>query len=145
MTAEPLILIVDDDEGLRRSLQFLFASAGLESQSWDSAEAFLADLPAGGPVRPGALVLDCRMPGMGGLALLRLLGERGYPLPVVIITGHGDVRMAVEALKTGPMTSSRNRSANSICWIRSRRRPRCRATGWNATQGAAAWPSGWPG
>ncbi len=101
MTAEPLILIVDDDEGLRRSLQFLFASAGLQSQSWDSAEAFLADLPTGGPSRPGALVLDCRMPGMGGLALLRLLGERGYPLPVVIITGHGDVRMAVEALKTG--------------------------------------------
>lgn len=101
MTAEPLILIVDDDEGLRRSLQFLFASAGLESQSWDSAEAFLTDLPAGGPTRPGALVLDCRMPGMGGIALLRLLGERGFPLPVVIITGHGDVRMAVEALKTG--------------------------------------------
>ena len=101
MTAEPLILIVDDDEGLRRSLQFLFASAGLESQSWNSAEAFLTDLPAGGPTRPGALVLDCRMPGMGGIALLRLLGERGFPLPVVIITGHGDVRMAVEALKTG--------------------------------------------
>ena len=101
MTDEPLILIVDDDEGLRSSLQFLFASAGLESQSWDSAEAFLADLPQDGPARPGALVLDCRMPGMGGLELLRLLHDRSFPLPVVIITGHGDVRMAVEALKTG--------------------------------------------
>lgn len=101
MTEEPLILIVDDDEGLRRSLQFLFASAGLESRSWDSAEAFLADLQADVPARPGALVLDCRMPGMGGLELLRLLHDRDYPLPVVIITGHGDVRMAVEALKTG--------------------------------------------
>jgi two-component system response regulator FixJ len=97
----PLILIVDDDEAMRRSMTFLFASVGLDAESFAGAAPFLAALPAAGAIRPGALILDVRMPGTSGLELQRHLGERGFPLPVLIVTGHGDVPMAVEALKAG--------------------------------------------
>lgn len=97
----PLILIVDDDEAMRRSMTFLFASVGLDAESHSTANEFLAARPAFLDMRPGALILDVRMPGMSGLELQRRLGERGFPLPIVIVTGHGDVPMAVEALKTG--------------------------------------------
>ncbi len=97
----PLILIVDDDEAMRRSMTFLFASVGLEAASFPSADAFFAALPALDGTRPGALVLDVRMPGMSGLELQRRLVDRGFALPVLIVTGHGDVPMAVEALKAG--------------------------------------------
>lgn len=100
-TAAPLVLIVDDDEAMRRSMAFLFASVGLESESFAQADAFLDRLAAGAPMRPGALVLDVRMPGMSGLELQRILVERDFPLPIVIVTGHGDVPMAVAALKAG--------------------------------------------
>jgi two-component system response regulator FixJ len=100
-TDDALILIVDDDEAMRNSMCFLFASVGLQARAWDAADAFLADLPAPGTMRPGALVLDVRMPGMSGLELQRLLAARDFPLPIVIVTGHGDVQMAVEALKAG--------------------------------------------
>lgn len=101
MDDTPLILIVDDDEAMRRSMRFLFASVGLEAQAWDEADAFLRDLPAPEAMRPGALVLDVRMPGMSGLELQQHLATRGFPLPVLIVTGHGDVQMAVAALKAG--------------------------------------------
>lgn len=97
----PLLLIVDDDEAMRRSMAFLFASIGLETQLFASAAALLEALPAEEALRPGALVLDVRMPGMSGLELQRRLAERYFPLPVLIVTGHGDVPMAVEALKAG--------------------------------------------
>lgn len=97
----PLILVVDDDEAMRRSMAFLFASVGLETRLFADAAAFLAALPPDGPQHPGALVLDVRMPGMSGLELQRLLADRRFLLPVLIVTGHGDVPMAVEALKAG--------------------------------------------
>jgi FixJ family two-component response regulator len=97
----PLILIVDDDEAMRRSMTFLFASVGLEAESFPSADAFSAALGSLDGTRPGALVLDVRMPGMSGLELQRRLVDRGFPLPILIVTGHGDVPMAVEALKAG--------------------------------------------
>jgi FixJ family two-component response regulator len=97
----PLVLIIDDDEAMRRSMAFLFASVGLESVAYPSADAFLATLPAPAEIRPGAIVLDVRMPGMSGLEAQRVLTQRGCRLPVVIVTGHGDVPMAVEALKAG--------------------------------------------
>ena len=98
----PLIIIVDDDEAMRRSMTFLFASVGLEARSFASADAFLAALSAKrSAFGPGALILDVRMPGMSGLELQRRLAEDGFPLPVLIVTGHGDVPMAVEALKAG--------------------------------------------
>jgi two-component system, LuxR family, response regulator FixJ len=103
MSAEPtpLILVVDDDEAVRRSMAFLFASVGLESRAFETAAGFLDAFPAGDSGRPGAIVLDVRMPGMSGLELQRLLCERQCPLPILIVTGHGDVPMAVAALKAG--------------------------------------------
>ncbi|MCL7466304.1 response regulator [Phaeovulum sp. NW3] len=100
-SVEPLVLIVDDDEAMRRSMRFLFASVGLASEAYDSADAFLAALPDPAAMRPGALVLDVRMPGMSGLELQRHLSQHNFPLPILIVTGHGDVQMAVEALKAG--------------------------------------------
>lgn len=100
-TAPPLVLIVDDDEAMRRSMSFLFASVGLASQSFPTGDAFLASVEPAATMRPGALVLDVRMPGTSGLELQRILAERGFPLPIVIVTGHGDVPMAVTALKAG--------------------------------------------
>ena len=97
----PLILIVDDDEAMRRSTAYLFASVGIETQAFGRADEFLAAYPDGNSGRPGCIVLDVRMPGMSGLELQRLLAERGCALPIVVVTGHGDVPMAVAALKTG--------------------------------------------
>ena len=100
-TDPPLILIVDDDEAMRRSMAFLFASVGLETKIFASAAELLAGLPTEDTLRSGATVLDVRMPGMSGLELQRHLADRAFPLPVLIVTGHGDVPMAVEALKAG--------------------------------------------
>lgn len=92
------VYIVDDDDAVRAALQALLGSVGLHYQSFASAEAFLA--VADRSMR-GCLVLDVRMPGMSGLELQRTLQERGIELRVLIITGHGDVAMAVRALKAG--------------------------------------------
>ncbi|SUB00640.1 Transcriptional regulatory protein fixJ [Pannonibacter phragmitetus] len=100
-TGLPLVLIVDDDEAMRRSMAFLFASVGLETQSFASADELLPALAPESCMRPGALVLDVRMPGMSGLELQRRLASQSFPLPILIVTGHGDVAMAVEALKAG--------------------------------------------
>ena len=97
----PLILIVDDDAALRESMAFLFASIALDTQCHENARDFIAALPPDEYLRPGALILDVRMPGMSGLELQRFLVERAFPLPVLIVTGHGDVPMAVQALKAG--------------------------------------------
>jgi two-component system, LuxR family, response regulator FixJ len=98
---QPLVLIVDDDEAMRRSMAFLFSSIGLETNIFPSALEFLQDLSIAESFRPGALVLDVRMPGMSGLELQRHLRDRDFPLPILIVTGHGDVPMAVDALKAG--------------------------------------------
>ncbi len=99
--AEPLALVIDDDEAMRVSMRYLFASVGLATEAFDRADAFLAKYPQGDSGRPGCIVLDVRMPGMSGLELQRLLVERGCVLPIIIVTGHGDVPMAVTALKAG--------------------------------------------
>lgn len=96
--AESLVYIVDDDEALRDSLVWLLESSGLKARTFASAEAFLAAWHKG---MRGCLVLDIRMAGMSGLELYeRLLGQHAS-LPVIFITGHGDVPMAVAALKQG--------------------------------------------
>lgn len=97
----PLVLIVDDDEAMRRSMAFLFSSIGLETAIYASAAELLQALPVAEHCCPGALVLDVRMPGMSGLELQRYLSDRDCPLPILIVTGHGDVPMAVAALKAG--------------------------------------------
>jgi two-component system response regulator FixJ len=101
LSGDPLVLVVDDDEAMRRSLAFLLASVGLESRAFAAAGDFLAALAELDPTRPGCLILDVRMPGMSGLELQRLLTERRFVLPIVVVTGHGDVPMAVSAFKAG--------------------------------------------
>ena len=95
---EPRVHIVDDDEAMRDSLKWLLESRGLKVELYPSAEAFLHVFNTG---FCGCLVLDVRMPGMNGLDLHRELQARASTLPVIFITGHGDVPMAVSALKKG--------------------------------------------
>lgn len=93
-----IVLIVDDDDSVRRSLQRLLRSAGIESRAFASAEEFRAESL---PDRPCCLVLDIRMPGMSGLELQEALQGGAVRLPIVFITGHGDVPMSVKAMKAG--------------------------------------------
>ena len=92
------VFIVDDEEAVRDSLQWLLESSGLKVALFDSAEAFLQGYD---PAQPGCLVVDVRMPGMSGLELQEKLTEQHYSIPVIFITGHGDVPMAVQAVKHG--------------------------------------------
>lgn len=92
------VFVVDDDEPVRDSLAFLIASVGLEAETFASAREFL---DAYHPDRSGCLVLDVRMPGMSGIELQKRLGEMGAILPIIFITGHGDVPMAVKAMRSG--------------------------------------------
>lgn len=95
-----VVFIVDDDEALRDSLRWLIESVGLMVETHDSADSFLQSYYPG---QSGCLLLDVRMPGMSGLELQEQLESRDVRLPVVIITGHGDVAMAVRAMKAGAM------------------------------------------
>jgi len=94
----PTVFVVDDDEGVRNSLRFLLKSVGLQTQTLASASEFLDSYK---PSQPGCLVLDVRMPGMSGLELQQQLNLRGAVIPVIFITGHGDIPMAVEAMQQG--------------------------------------------
>ena len=96
--AQAVVHIIDDDEGLRESLAFLLRSAALEVRSFDSAKAFLEVLP---DAAPGCVITDVRMPDMSGIELLRRLKELKIGVPVIVITGHGDIALAVEAMKIG--------------------------------------------
>jgi len=98
MQTQPIVHIVDDDRAIRDSLRFLMKSVGFEAQTYDSAETFLnqADLD-----RSGCLIVDIRMQGMSGLELQQVLNEKSIHLPVIVITGHGDIPMAVQAMKAG--------------------------------------------
>ena len=98
MPAEATVHIVDDDEAIRDSLSLLLESAGFAVATYPFAEAFLAAAPQSGG---GCLVIDVRMPGMGGLELQQELARRGRRIPVIVITGHADVPLAVQAMKAG--------------------------------------------
>jgi two-component system response regulator DctR len=99
MAAErPVVLVVDDDPSMRESLRDLVDSVGLEARVFGSAPEFLQ---AKRPDVPGCLVLDVRLPGSSGLHFQQELAKAGVQLPVIFITGHGDIPMAVEALKKG--------------------------------------------
>jgi two-component system response regulator FixJ len=95
---EVIVNVIDDDEGMRRSLSYLMASIDMPCRTWESAVRFLieADLDA-----PGVIVTDVRMPQMTGLDLARQLKARGSKLPIIVMTGHGDIALAVEAMKVG--------------------------------------------
>ncbi|HXG79631.1 MAG TPA: response regulator FixJ, partial [Methyloceanibacter sp.] len=95
---EAVVHIVDDDEAVRRSLAFLLSSAGHAVRLYDSATAFLGALSG---VKAGCLITDIRMPEMSGIELLHALKTKACALPAIVITGHGDVPLAVEAMKAG--------------------------------------------
>jgi len=97
MTTEATVHVVDDDEAIRDSLALLLGAAGFSVATYPSAEAFLITAPQG----PGCLVIDVRMPGMGGLELQEELIRRGRRIPVIVVTGHAEVPLAVKAMKAG--------------------------------------------
>lgn len=98
MTAEPTVFVVDDDPAVLRFLSGLISSVNLRVELFESARAFLDSYQLGAP---GCLLLDIRMPGMSGLELQRELAARSIDIPIVFLTGHGDVPIAVRAMKAG--------------------------------------------
>ena len=99
MGPEDLVHVIDDDDAARDSLLFLLETEGIAAIGHPSADEFLAHVESAA-VR-GCIVTDVRMPGMTGIELLQALRERGATVPVVVITGHGDIALAVEAMKAG--------------------------------------------
>ena len=95
---EPTVFIVDDDQEVREAIALLMASVGLTALSFPSAQAYLEQFD---PSRPGCLILDVRMKGMSGLELQARLSREPVHPPIIVITGHGDVPMAVRAVKAG--------------------------------------------
>jgi len=98
MGAEATVFVVDDDPGVLKSMRWLLESYGLEVKTYESAEDLLDD---NDPDRPGCLILDLCMPGMNGLQLQERLVEGGVRVPIVFVTGHGDVAASVRAMKLG--------------------------------------------
>jgi FixJ family two-component response regulator len=94
----PTVFIIDDDAGVRESVQDLLESVGLRSESFATAQEFLKKKREEGP---SCLVLDVRLPGMSGLDFQRRLTEAGLRIPIIFITGHGDIPMSVQAMKAG--------------------------------------------
>ena len=98
MQPDAIIYVIDDDEAVRQSLEFLLKTAGLTVRGFDNAKSFLDLLPQ---IRSGCIITDVRMPGITGIDLLRRVKELGVDIPVIVITGHGDISLAVEAMKIG--------------------------------------------
>lgn len=98
MPPKQVVYIVDDDEAIRKAIALLLKSANISAEEYASADQFLA---AYTPDKSGCLVVDVRMPGMSGLELQEILSRRQVCLPVIIMTGHGDVAMAIKAMKAG--------------------------------------------
>jgi two-component system response regulator FixJ len=98
MATSAVVHLIDDDDGVRQSLAFLLTTAGLAVRVYESAVAFFEAL---GTLQPGCIVTDVRMPGIDGMQLQRRLKGLGVHLPVIFITGHADVPLAVEAMKAG--------------------------------------------
>lgn len=102
MTA-PIVHIVDDDEAVRRSLAMLLESVQQPAATYASAAELLAAAAAPGGLAPGCILVDVRMEGMDGISLIEALQRQGVGLPIVVVTGHGDVPLAVRAMRAGAM------------------------------------------
>jgi two-component system, LuxR family, response regulator FixJ len=98
MATDAIVHVIDDDEAVRQSIEFLLRTSGVTARTYDSASAFLDVLPT---IESGCIITDVRMPEISGIELLRRLGEMRIRIPVIVITGHGDVPLAVEAMKNG--------------------------------------------
>jgi two-component system response regulator FixJ len=95
-----LVHLVDDDEAIRRSVGFMLKTSGFHVRTYQSGAELLK---AAGNLEPGCILLDIRMPGMDGLEVQAALRDKGITLPVIIMTGHGDVTLAVQAMKAGAL------------------------------------------
>ena len=98
MTSVPVVFVVDDDPAVRSSLEFLISTVGLQVETFDSAEAALQRVPSDAP---SCIVLDVRLRGLSGLDLQRELAARNCQMPIIFITGYGDIPMSVRAMKAG--------------------------------------------
>jgi len=98
MTSAKLVHIVDDEEAIRRSLDFLLKTTGFEVLKWPDGESFLKEVDR---TAPACVLLDIRMPGMDGIEVQSTMAERGINLPVIVLTGHGDINTAVQAMRAG--------------------------------------------
>jgi two-component system response regulator FixJ len=98
MQPEPLIYVIDDDDAVRQSIEFLLKTAGIEVRSFESAKTFLEIMPH---IHSGCIITDVRMPEITGIELLQRVKAVNPDLPVIVITGHGDISLAVEAMKSG--------------------------------------------
>lgn len=98
MASSDIVHVIDDDADVRQSLAFLLSTVGLAVRVYDSATAFLKNLAE---IQDGCIVTDVRMPGMDGIELQRRLRSDGNPIPVIVITGHADIALAVDAMKAG--------------------------------------------
>lgn len=98
MNSDSTVFVIDDDQSVRRSLELLLRSGGFAAETFESAQAFLERYDAD---RPGCIILDVRMPGMSGMELQRELLDSESNLPIIFITAHGDVPMAVDAVRAG--------------------------------------------
>ena len=97
-SAQPLVIVIDDDRSVREAIQGLLETINLEAMLFASPHEFLS---SGQPDRPACIVMDVRLPGLGGFDVQAELARQGSRLPIIFITGHGDVRMSVRAMKTG--------------------------------------------
>ena len=97
MTAELTVYVIDDDEAVRDSMAFLLETADLKVRTYESAETFLAERDRA----PGCIITDVRMPGINGLELARRIRDSGSNEPVIVITGHADLSLAIEAMRAG--------------------------------------------
>jgi FixJ family two-component response regulator len=98
--ADSVVYVVDDDSSIREAIRSLLRSVGLHVETFASAQAFLRSKR---PEMPGCLVLDVRMPKLSGLALQQQMAKAGIRIPIIFITGHGDITMSVQAMKAGAM------------------------------------------
>ena len=94
----PVVFVIDDDAGIRASIQGLLKSVGLRSEAFGTTQEFLRSKRPDGP---SCLVLDVRLPGINGLVFQRDLADKGFRIPIIFITGHGDIPMSVKAMKSG--------------------------------------------
>lgn len=98
MSEKRMVHVIDDDDGVRRSASFLLKTSGFATRAWESGVAFLREVRH---AEAGCILLDVRMPEMDGLEVQQALTERGVAMPVIVLTGHGDIGIAVKAMKAG--------------------------------------------
>ena len=124
--ADPIVFVVDDDAAVRDAIKDLLESVGMRVETFGSGAEFLAKNPTDGPC---CLILDVRLPGMSGLEFQRELSEKAVEIPIIFITGHGDIPITVQAMKAGRSIFSPSLFAIRNCWTLFKRRSTATAIG----------------